>query len=291
MSLARALEYVEQGYAVLAIYRIVDGRCTCGAAACKSPGKHPFNSRNGVYSASSDPDVVRLRFALDPSANVAIEIGNGPLADARVLDIDVKHGGDRLLAELEAKHGALPRTPMARSGSGGQHHVFGPFPGSCYLTKLISNTSGIELLGRGRYFVVDDSVTVGRYEWLTSLATPIARSPGWLLALATPRTFEAVPMRRPASTGDVMKRASAYLAKCDAAISGQGGHTTTFVHAMKLVCGLGLDVDQAFWLLAREYNPRCQPPWSLKELRRKVVQAAQRGRMQHGALLAARRAR
>ncbi len=291
MSLARAVRYAEQGYSVLAIYRIIDGRCACGAAECRSPGKHPFKSKNGVYCASSDPAVVRRRFALDPLANIAIAIGEGPFAEARVLDIDVKHGGHTRLAQLEATHGSLPRTPTQRTGSGahGRHFVFGPFPGASYLTKLVSTVSGIELLGRGRYFVVDDSVTAGPYEWIVPMTEPIASAPAWLVALATPRTYEQVLPYRPTSVGDARKRASAYLAKCDAAVSGQGGHSTTFRVAMNLVLGFNLGADEAFWLLAREYNHRCRPPWSLKDLRRKVDQAHDRGRMGAGSLLAVRR--
>jgi hypothetical protein len=41
-----------------------------------------------------------------------------------VLDVDPRHGGDAMLEQLEAKHGMLPRTLTAITGSGGQHLWF-----------------------------------------------------------------------------------------------------------------------------------------------------------------------
>src|SRR4051812_17457543 len=41
-----------------------------------------------------------------------------------VLDADVKHDGVKLLDELIAKHGALPKTPSVRTGGGGRHYYF-----------------------------------------------------------------------------------------------------------------------------------------------------------------------
>ncbi|WP_165252967.1 phage/plasmid primase, P4 family [Paludisphaera soli] len=68
------------------------------------------------------------------------------------------------------------------------------------------------------------------------------------------------------------QRASAYLAKVDPAIEGQDGSGTTLRAAM-IGPGFDLAPDVAFRLLRDEYNPRCEPPWSDKDLRRKVDQA------------------
>jgi len=72
---------------------------------------------------------------------------------------------------------------------------------------------------------------------------------------------------------DKLERASRYLAEVEPAISGSGGHNTTFRAACKLVIGFNLNTDEAFQLLWEEYNPRCQPPWTEKELRHKVKEA------------------
>lgn len=72
---------------------------------------------------------------------------------------------------------------------------------------------------------------------------------------------------------DVETRAARYLAKCQPAVSGQNGHGQTIKVAVELGPGFDLPPDVAYRLLASEYNPRCEPPWSERELRHKVDEA------------------
>ena len=72
----------------------------------------------------------------------------------------------------------------------------------------------------------------------------------------------------------LLRRAAAYLDRIPPAISGSGGHGQTYAAATAMVHGFGLDPEAAFGLLWDRYNPRCQPPWSEKELRHKVSDAA-----------------
>ena len=76
------------------------------------------------------------------------------------------------------------------------------------------------------------------------------------------------------NTGDVERRALAYLDKLPAAISGQGGHSATYTAAVALVHGFGIAPEAAIEILLEHYNPRCEPPWSEKELAHKVQDAA-----------------
>lgn len=87
----------------------------------------------------------------------------------------------------------------------------------------------------------------------------------------TPPTSASVS---PTCATDVETRAIAYLAAMPPAVSGSGGHSQTYTAATALVHGFGLDPDRALAILAAEYNPRCSPPWSEKELQHKVTQAA-----------------
>jgi hypothetical protein len=72
---------------------------------------------------------------------------------------------------------------------------------------------------------------------------------------------------------DVEERAAKYLEKCPNAVAGQGGHDVTFKTACKIGPGFDLPEETAFRLLWTHFNPRCEPPWSERELRHKVAEA------------------
>lgn len=55
-------------------------------------------------------------------------------------------------------------------------------------------------------------------------------------------------------------------------MSGEGGHNTTFHAACVLVLGFGLSPDQAYPILC-EYNQRCKPAWTERELWHKINSA------------------
>jgi putative DNA primase/helicase len=74
-------------------------------------------------------------------------------------------------------------------------------------------------------------------------------------------------------TDATRRRAVAYLAQCDPAISGQGGHADTFWAARAVVRGFGLGAGAGYELLRDHYNPRCRPPWTQAELWHKCVDA------------------
>ena len=163
-------------------------------------GKHPDGKHapNGVHSAACSDKAWSGRFA-----NVGIAIDVGPLEGVRVLDIDPKNGGS-----LESLPGELPLTPSQRTGSGGWHFLFRWFGGRPK-TKLLP---GVELLGPGRYFVAAPSIhprTNEAYAWTTSLDTPIADAPSWLVSLATEKP--RAPRKPVRDIGNVGKYARAAL--------------------------------------------------------------------------------
>lgn len=85
------------------------------------------------------------------------------------------------------------------------------------------------------------------------------------------------PERRRHATRDMdaLDRARRYIAKMPEANSGQGGHTATFNVARKLA-DFRLSEDDVYRVLRDDYNPRCTPPWSDKELRHKAKEAMDR---------------
>lgn len=90
----------------------------------------------------------------------------------------------------------------------------------------------------------------------------------------------AIDRHRVDSTTDVERRALAYLDKLPPAISGNGGHAATYTAATVLVHGFEIDPERALSLLLDHFNPRCDPPWSEKELRHKVNSAATKSHSQ-----------
>lgn len=76
-------------------------------------------------------------------------------------------------------------------------------------------------------------------------------------------------------------RARAYIRRMPEAISGANGHSTLWNVARKLICDFELNADSAYRILATEYNPRCRPPWSEKELRHKIDDAVNKARVRN----------
>ncbi|WP_162673144.1 AAA family ATPase [Gemmata massiliana] len=72
---------------------------------------------------------------------------------------------------------------------------------------------------------------------------------------------------------DLTTRAAKWLAKPEGAVSGQRGHNKLMWVARALVWGFDLGPEESLRLLADQFNPRCQPPWSMSELRHKVEDA------------------
>jgi hypothetical protein len=74
-------------------------------------------------------------------------------------------------------------------------------------------------------------------------------------------------------SADTWDRAVLYCRECPAAVSGSGGHAQTMSVARGVVHGFGLGAQVGYSLLEQHYNPRCQPPWSERELRHKCEDA------------------
>ena len=96
-NLFSALYYASRGWPVLPLYSVEGGRCTCGDAACRSPGKHP-RTQHGVKDASAKSRQINLWWRWWPSANVGI--ATGVTSGLLVLDIDPRNGGDASYEQL-----------------------------------------------------------------------------------------------------------------------------------------------------------------------------------------------
>ena len=95
--------------------------------------------------------------------------------------------------------------------------------------------------------------------------------------VVSPPDKQAPPPRtnnfRAGTRPDAFERARRYLRKCEPAISGQKGHDRTFLAARVVRYGFNLSEGDSLTLLQEEHNPRCEPPWSERELLHKIQQA------------------
>ncbi len=71
-----------------------------------------------------------------------------------------------------------------------------------------------------------------------------------------------------------VRRARAYLARMPGAVSGSNGHTATFNAVAHVMFGFNLDESTTRALIAGDYNPRCDPPWSDDDLDYKIASVA-----------------
>lgn len=186
-----ALEAARNGFHVFPLHGVRsraedDGRlvCTCGESDCAKPGKHgALRGKRIQDNATNDVPTVRRWWKDQPARNIAAATGRR----AGILVIDVDAGGGRVLAEIEARHGPLPATLEARTGTGGRHLYFrhpaqGTFPSS-------ESRFGVRLnaIGEDGYVVLPPSqhASGDRYEWIDPAAT-LADLPAWLVELWAP---------------------------------------------------------------------------------------------------------
>jgi len=166
-------------------------------------GKLPHRlAPHGMYSATSDPEVVRDWWVQAPTASIGLRPADGIV----VVDVDPRDGGASALAALVAEHGHLSGTWTAHTGGGGLHAWYRAAPGP-YRKKLCR---GVDLKAHTTgYVVAPPSLHASgwRYTWANEL--PIAVAPRWLaeLMVATP------PVLRPVHVGMVCGEADEGLVR------------------------------------------------------------------------------
>ena len=76
----------------------------------------------------------------------------------------------------------------------------------------------------------------------------------------------------------LLSRGRLYVDRFERAVSGQNGHTTTFVSALKIVRFVGGDPDLAWQLLSYYNATKCDPEWDERALRHKWEDALEKAR-------------
>ena len=177
-----AIAYARRGMRVLPCHEIEgDGECSCGKLKCGSAGKHP-REVGWQESATTDEDQIREWWRQWPTANIGIATGKG--SNLTVLDVDGDEGRETLRA-LELEHGELPETPIAISGSDGDHYYLLFEEG---LPNAVKFAPGLDIRTEGGLVIgVGSRNKKGAYRW--EIAFPLsdtlkpARMPRWLVDL------------------------------------------------------------------------------------------------------------
>lgn len=150
---------------------------------------------NGFKGATKNERIVRILFGeRHPEAMVGIPTGEQ--LGAWVLDVDVHKddegnviNGYETIAALEDIHGPLPRTAVAKTAGGGEHHYFKYVPGVRNRGRL---GKGLDVRGSGGYVIAPGSrlATGAEYVWLDHLNDGLPElpdAPEWLLELVLPQ--------------------------------------------------------------------------------------------------------
>lgn len=120
---------------------------------------------NGVYDATTDPDVID-RWPKN-TTGYAAAVPDGMV----VVDVDPRHGGDKWLAEHEHM---IPETATVHTGGGGWHIWFKAEPGLRYPGQI--KGEGVDFRQSGNYVLMPGSAhdSGGSYGWYNNVdAAPV----------------------------------------------------------------------------------------------------------------------
>lgn len=214
--------------------------------------------------ATTDPTVIRGWWDAQPEANIGCLT-----TDWVVVDIDVKAGKPGLQTFMAV--GLEFDSLTVRTPSGGWHVYYQSFD------RLV----GCSPLGEGldvrshHGFVVAPGSTIDGVPYAVEIDFPVAQFPEQLRSrLKSPRqradpTISDVELDDPENIA--MTRH--WLAHdAPVAVEGVNGDDTTYRVAC-LTRDLGISDSAALELMLEHWNERCEPPWSLDELRVKVENA------------------
>lgn len=214
-------------------------------------GKKPL-IKDWPRQASNDLDKINAWWKKTPEANVGILTGS--VSGLFVLDVDAPHGGDDALRQLEAGHGALPKTLRAATGSG--HHYYFRYPHNCDIkTSANSLGPGLDVRGVGGFVVAPPSVHPNGsvYKWDSSanyLDSDVAEAPDWLINLCV-RTNKPRPQ-----TGNN-----------DDVIFTEGHRNDNLTSLGGCMRDRGMSHEAIEAALIEENIKRCNPPLSEEEVR------------------------
>jgi len=197
--------------------------------------------------------------------------------DLIVLDVDDASKLDYVLEKCGLKKAPICRTPR------GGFHIHGRARRGMELHRKI------KVLGQDIDLLTGPSLSILpphtneegiAYEWLTPGLPPITELPLTRLAWTRDRKRRRIQttLVEDCDPESLLYRGRLYVDHFERAVSGQNGHTTTFVSALKIVRFVRGDRDLAWQLLLYYNATKCDPEWSERELRHKWEDALEKAK-------------
>lgn len=245
-------------------------------------GKKPLTP-HGVTDATTDLDKIAKWWKKWPTANIGLACKNCLVLDLD--DKDGKHGSDDFEA-IETELGSLAPIAVAETGSGGKHLFFTrpdvEISGQTTV-KWQGEPTGIDIRVGNQYIIVAPSLHESgkRYSWEKPLVSPkeLTSLPKvWIDGFlprkdAKPSSPTSVSPVTSLSSDAILARAEQYLDAVPPSIQGQNGSARLYWAVSVLLWGFGLDETVTKRTILDRFNPRCDPPWSEKEVDHKIEDA------------------
>ena len=241
----------------------------------KLPAIKDFTKR-----ATDDPDQVAKWWEKNSEYNIGI--ATSKYANGRalvVVDVDTKNGKDGIaeMKKLAFFGKEFPSTSFQKTPSGGLHIIYQTTEPVKQGTDVLAR--GLDVRSRGG-FIVGAGSTIDGKEYKFYGNRGILEVPHWIKeqcgrSLEKKDQIEADTSH--VNQSEAIKRACKYLLEvAPIAVEGQSGDATTF----KVACAVkdfGLSKENAFMVMAAEWNDRCDPPWEGEDLWQKIVHAYRYG--------------
>lgn len=143
------VQHVEAGHAIIGLWPMVDGKCSCSLPVCAAPGKHP---RDSSWQDAQQLEPEQAEEALETGLYAH---GYGVLLgdELLVVDVDARSGGLDSLAKLSDALGIeldLAAGYLVTTGSGGgSRHLYFTRPQRSKLRQSLSAYPGLDFKSTG----------------------------------------------------------------------------------------------------------------------------------------------